>query len=78
MTRLILPLLSMAATTAMGFLLIRKAVAWGFMDVPDARKGHTLPTPRTGGLAMVLGGGLIFGLATFMGWMPWPALPWQT
>ncbi len=78
MTRLILPLLSMIATIAMGFLLIRKAIAWGFIDVPDARKVHTLPTPRTGGLAMVLGGGLVFGLATFAGRLPWPSLPWQT
>ncbi len=68
----------MAATTSIGVLLIRKAVAWGFIDVPDARKVHTQPTPRTGGLAMVLGGGLTFGLATGLGWLPWPALPWQT
>ena len=78
MTRLILPLLSTATTRAMGFLLIRKAVDWGFMDAPDARKVHTQPTPRTGGLAMVLGGGLTFGFTTWQGWLPWPALPWQT
>lgn len=78
MTRLLLPLLSMVATTAVGILLIQKAVAWGFIDVPDARKVHTLPTPRTGGLAMALGGGLVFGLATFAGGLHWPSLPWQT
>lgn len=27
---------------------------------------------------MLMGGGLTFGLATFMGWMRWPSLPWQT
>ena len=27
---------------------------------------------------MVLGGGLTLGLSTFMGWMRWPSLPWQT
>lgn len=78
MTWLILPLFSMAATIAMSFLLIQKAIAWGFIDIPDARKVHTLPTPRTGGLAMVLGGGLVFGLGILAGLLPWPSLPWQT
>jgi len=68
----------MAATVAVSFVLIHKAVAWGFIDLPDARKVHTLPTPRTGGLAMLMGGGLVFGSAVSMGWIPWPSLPWQT
>ncbi len=75
MTPFLLPILSLSATTIVGLLLVRLAVPLGFIDLPDARKVHTLPTPRTGGLAMVLGGGLVFGLALALKWLPWPALP---
>jgi UDP-GlcNAc:undecaprenyl-phosphate/decaprenyl-phosphate GlcNAc-1-phosphate transferase len=36
-------------------LVKRSAVRWGFIDVPDARKVHTRPLPRLGGLAIYLG-----------------------
>lgn len=78
MPRFLLPLIAALATMATSFLLIQKAVAWGFIDLPDARKVHSLPTPRTGGLAMVLGGGLVFALAQFFGWLPRPDLPWPS
>ena len=78
MHRLLLPLLSAVATLAAGLLLVREAEAWGFIDHPDPRKVHTLATPRTGGLAMVLGGGLVFLASVALGWLPWPSLPWQT
>lgn len=78
MPRLLLPLIAMLATMAASLLLVRKAVAWGFIDLPDDRKIHTLPTPRTGGLAMGLGGGLVFLLSLAFGWLPKPDLPWQT
>jgi UDP-GlcNAc:undecaprenyl-phosphate GlcNAc-1-phosphate transferase len=69
---------SLVLTLAMGLVLIRKAADWGFIDIPDARKVHTLPTPRTGGLAMVIGGGLAFLLSFGLGFQGWPNLPWQT
>lgn len=78
MPRLLLPLIAMLATMAASLLLVQKAVAWGFIDLPDDRKVHTLPTPRTGGLAMVLGGSLAFILSLALHWLPWPSLPWQT
>lgn len=78
MSRLLLPLLAMLATMAAGLLLVQKALAWGFIDLPDDRKIHTLPTPRTGGMAMVVGGGLVFALSQVLGWLPRPDLPWQT
>ncbi len=78
MNRFLLPLFSMAATAVVSFLLVRKASDWGFIDVPDDRKIHALPTPRTGGLAMVLGGFAAFGLALALGWIPRPEMPWQT
>ena len=78
MPRFLLPLIAMLATMAASILLVRKAVAWGFIDIPDDRKVHALPTPRTGGLAMVLGGGLVFILSQAFGWLPMLDLPWQT
>ena len=78
MSRMLLPLIAMLATMAAGLLLVQKALAWGFIDLPDHRKIHTLPTPRTGGLAMVLGGGLVFALSQVFSWLPRPGLPWQT
>ena len=78
MSRMLLPLIAMLATTALSLLLVGKAVAWGFIDLPDDRKIHALPTPRTGGLAMVLGGGLTFVISQVFGWLPKPGLPWQT
>jgi len=68
----------MTATLGMGWLLLRKALTWGFMDHPDERKIHVLPTPRTGGLAMVLGAVLTFGVAVALQWISCPILPWQT
>jgi UDP-GlcNAc:undecaprenyl-phosphate GlcNAc-1-phosphate transferase len=36
-------------------LVRRTAVRWGFLDQPNARKVHTRPTPRLGGVAIYLG-----------------------
>lgn len=73
-----LPLLSLSATVVTGFLLIHRAVDWGFIDLPDERKVHSSPTPRTGGLAMVFGGGVACLVGSRFGWFAWPSLPWQT
>jgi Fuc2NAc and GlcNAc transferase len=36
------------------WLIRRHAVDWGLLDVPNARSSHTQPTPRGGGLAIVV------------------------
>lgn len=78
MMRLLPLIFSAILTLVAGHLLIRKAFAWGLIDTPNSRKVHTLPTPRTGGMAMVLGGGLAFVLSSVIGLIQWPNLPWQT
>ena len=75
---MVLPLIAMLATMAMSLLLVRKAVAWGFVDFPGDRKVHTQPTPRTGGLAMVFGAGLTLVLSLAFGWVSKLEMPWQT
>jgi UDP-GlcNAc:undecaprenyl-phosphate/decaprenyl-phosphate GlcNAc-1-phosphate transferase len=71
-------LLSLALTLALGLLLAGAADTLGFMDHPDPRKVHDRSTPRTGGLAMALGGGMTLALAVACGWQDLPAWPWQT
>jgi Fuc2NAc and GlcNAc transferase len=39
---------------ALTYLVLRRSRATGFMDVPNARSSHQVPTPTGGGLAIVL------------------------
>lgn len=48
-------LLVFSASFLMTWLLRRYALARNVLDVPNQRSSHTLPTPRGGGLAIVLG-----------------------
>jgi UDP-GlcNAc:undecaprenyl-phosphate GlcNAc-1-phosphate transferase len=42
--------------TALGIPWVRRAaLAWGFVDIPAARKTHLTPTPLLGGIAIVAG-----------------------
>jgi len=69
---------SSGLTLLFGWLLIRKAQAWGFIDIPEERKIHSLPTPRTGGLAMVAGALTTLALAVGLHRWALPHWPWQT
>ncbi|MBB3102671.1 MraY family glycosyltransferase [Azomonas macrocytogenes] len=51
--------------------LRRYALARSLLDIPNARSSHSVPTPRGGGVAIVLS--FLLGLAV-LGWMQ--ALPW--
>jgi UDP-GlcNAc:undecaprenyl-phosphate/decaprenyl-phosphate GlcNAc-1-phosphate transferase len=46
--------LAMSLTMLLIPLLMRWAARLGFLDQPDARKVHTTPVPRVGGIAMAL------------------------
>ncbi len=54
-------------------LLIRLAPGLGLIDLPDARKVHTTPTPKGGGVAIVIAVGLM--LAWFLGTYTFVAKP---
>jgi UDP-GlcNAc:undecaprenyl-phosphate GlcNAc-1-phosphate transferase len=60
-----------------GLVLIAQASRWGFVDLPEERKVHLVPTPRTGGLAMICGTSATFALYLGLG-HPWAPIPWQT
>ena len=51
-------ILAMSVTMVLIPLLMRWAVPLGILDMPGARKQHSLPVPRVGGIAMVAGLGL--------------------
>jgi UDP-GlcNAc:undecaprenyl-phosphate GlcNAc-1-phosphate transferase len=69
--------LSFGFTFLSSLVLINRAPVWGFVDFPEERKVHTVPTPRTGGIAMACA-----TLATFAVYLgtghSWPPIPWQT
>jgi len=71
-------LLALVTTVLAGYFMIRAAAPLGLIDLPGDRKIHTLATPRTGGLAMAVGGSLAWGLSLALAWSPRPAIPWQT
>lgn len=60
-------LVSLALTA----LLRRYALARSLMDIPNARSSHTVPTPRGGGVAIVLSFLLALPLAAALGGMSW-------
>ena len=47
-------LMVVALSYGLTFALRRYALARSLMDVPNARSSHTVPTPRGGGVAIVL------------------------
>jgi len=66
-------LITVALSFALTFGLRRYALARSLMDVPNARSSHTVPTPRGGGVAIVL---VFLGAVTLLaaaGTVAWPA-----
>lgn len=56
MTQYMLILVSALTIALTSMPFVRKAaVRWGFMDQPNARKVHTRPVPRLGGVAIYIG-----------------------
>ena len=71
MTILFTFILSLIVTIALIPLLISVAIRAGIYDQPDARKVHSKPIPRIGGVAMALGAlvlVLIYGAANTFAW----------
>jgi UDP-GlcNAc:undecaprenyl-phosphate GlcNAc-1-phosphate transferase len=55
MQLLLLLVAALTVTVALMPALVRIAPRVGLMDVPGGRKAHSLPTPRVGGVALVVG-----------------------
>src|SRR3990167_2519284 len=54
--------------------LRRYALARSLMDIPNARSSHSVPTPRGGGVAIVLSFLLVLPLLGMAGWLVWPPI----
>ncbi len=62
---LIIAFAAMAISMAIIPLMIKAAPALGMIDVPDARKVHSNPIPRVGGLGIVIG-----AIVPMLIWLP--------
>jgi UDP-GlcNAc:undecaprenyl-phosphate GlcNAc-1-phosphate transferase len=68
-------LLTFAVATLLTALIVpvvrRYGLRWGVTDTPDARKQHTLPMVRLGGVGIVLGFSAALALTWLLGgWSP--------
>ena len=52
------------AALALVPVLVRFAIGRNLLDVPNARSSHEIPTPRLGGLALILG---VCAVSPFLG-----------
>ena len=55
-------------------VLRRYALSRSLLDIPGGRSSHSVPTPRGGGVAIVLSFLLALPLLTALGWLSWPLL----
>ena len=62
--RLISIAVPFVAALALVPLLVRFAIGRNLLDVPNARSSHEIPTPRLGGLALILG---VWAVSPFLG-----------
>lgn len=66
----LLPVIVLASLGLTG-VLRRYALARSLMDVPNARSSHTVPTPRGGGVAIVVSFLLAVAVVAALGLVPW-------
>lgn len=63
-----------AVSCALTLVLRRYALAKSLMDVPNERSSHSIPTPRGGGVAIVVAFALALPILASLGLLGWPAL----
>lgn len=70
----VLPVVALLSLVLTGGLR-RYALARSIIDIPNARSSHSVPTPRGGGVAIVLSFLLVLPVLSFMGLVEW-AFTW--
>lgn len=68
---LLLPVV-LGASLLLTWLLRRYALSRSLMDIPNARSSHSVPTPRGGGVAIVLAYLAVLPVVGYYGWLGWP------
>lgn len=66
--------LAVLASLLLTWLLRRYALAKSLMDIPNARSSHSVPTPRGGGVAIVVTFLALLPLLGWAGWLGWPSV----
>ncbi len=66
--------LAVFASLLLTWLLRRYALAKSLMDIPNARSSHSVPTPRGGGVAIVVTFLALLPLLGWVGWLGWPSV----
>lgn len=61
-----------AVSLLLTWILRRYALSRSLMDIPNARSSHSVPTPRGGGVAVVLAYLAVLPIVGFQGWLSWP------
>lgn len=74
MTNFLLLFFTSAFSFFLAWIFRHYALARGLMDMPNARSSHSVPTPRGGGVAIVLGFLLALPFLGVFGWLIWPMI----
>ena len=61
------------ASLLLTWVLRRYALSRSLMDIPNGRSSHSVPTPRGGGVAIVLTYLVVLVLVALAGWVSWSA-----
>lgn len=72
MNGVLIAVLVFIAAFVLTWLLRRYALASSLMDIPNERSSHSVPTPRGGGVAIVLSFLAAMLLMGFIEWLAWP------
>jgi len=64
---ILVPLGTLLSSSALTYLVLRRARSEGILDIPNERSSHEVPTPRGGGLAIVLAAAGAFAVLAFLG-----------
>ncbi|MDX9687534.1 MraY family glycosyltransferase [Halopseudomonas formosensis] len=67
----LLPLV-VCVSSLLTWVLRRYALSRSLMDIPNARSSHSVPTPRGGGVAIVLSYLAVLPLLGYQQWLGWP------
>ena len=62
----------LGAALLLTWILRRYALSRSLMDIPNARSFHSVPTPRGGGVAVVLAYLAVLPVVGYQGWLAWP------
>ena len=63
----LVPLGALLASNVLTHFVLRRAQAAGTLDIPNERSSHDVPTPRGGGVAIVLAASAAFALLALLG-----------